>query len=227
MVFLFVGVLFKVSKKILSIIILMLQGIVLFAVAQTFLLDEEVLNYVEKKHGLTARHRLESWDTLMHLRQATSEKDKLQQVNDFFNQVQFISDEIHWQKKDYWATPIEFLSTNGGDCEDFALAKYFTLRELGVSDKKLRLTYVKAIKLRQAHMVLSYFETPASEPLILDNLDSEIRLASLRSDLVPVYSFNGKGLWLAKEREQGRLVGKSSRISRWADIIKRMQSFNK
>ena len=137
MVFLFVGVLFKVSKKILSIIILMLKGIVLFAVAQTFLLDEEVLNYVEKKHGLTARHRLESWDTLMHLRQATSEKDKLQQVNDFFNQVQFISDEIHWQKKDYWATPIEFLSTNGGDCEDFALAKYFTLRELGVSDKKL------------------------------------------------------------------------------------------
>jgi len=205
----------------------MLQSIAFLAFAETLLLDEKILGFVEKKHGLTARHRLESWDVLMRLDKATPEGDKLRKVNDFFNQLRFISDETHWKKKDYWATPIEFLSTNGGDCEDFALAKYFTLRELGVSDKKLRLTYVKAIKLRQAHMVLSYFETPSSEPLILDNLDAEIRLASRRRDLIPVYSFNGKGLWLAKERDQGRLVGKSSRISRWTDIIKRMQSINK
>jgi len=217
----------KVSRRILSILVLMLQSIAFIAIAESLLLDEKILSYVEKQHGLTARHRLESWDDLMRLERSIPERDKLQQVNDFFNQLRFVSDESHWQQKDYWATPIEFLSTNGGDCEDFALAKYFTLRELGVSDKKLRLTYVKAIKLRQAHMVLSYFETPSSEPLILDNLDAEIRRASLRRDLVPVYSFNGKGLWLAKEREQGRLVGKSSRISRWTDIIKRMQSINK
>ena len=205
----------------------MLQSITFFVIAETLLLDEKTLSYIEKKYGLTARHRLESWDSLMRLDRGISERNKLREVNDFFNQLRFVSDEVHWKAKDYWATPIEFLSTNGGDCEDFALAKYFTLRELGVSDKKLRLTYVKAIKLNQAHMVLSYFETPSSEPLILDNLDTEIRRASLRRDLLPVYSFNGKGLWLAKEREQGRLVGKSSRISRWADVIKRMQSINK
>ena len=163
----------------------------------------------------------------MHMDRSAPDKEKLQRVNDFFNQVRFVSDQKHWKKKDYWATPIEFLSTNGGDCEDFALAKYFTLRELGVADKKLRLTYVKAVRLNQAHMVLSYFATPAAEPLVLDNLDREIRRASKRKDLVPVYSFNGKGLWLAKERDQGRLVGKSSRISRWTDIIKRMQNRNK
>lgn len=217
----------KKNRRILSALVLMLQSIAFLAIAETLFLSEVTLNYIEKKYGLTARHRLESWDSLMHLGRGISDRKKLQQVNDFFNQLRFVSDEIHWQAKDYWATPIEFISTNGGDCEDFALAKYFTLRELGISDKKLRLTYVKAIKLNQAHMVLSYFETPASEPLILDNLDTEIRRASLRSDLVPVYSFNGKGLWLAKEREQGRLVGKSSRISRWTDIIKRMQSINK
>jgi len=205
----------------------MLQGVAFLVVAETLLLDEKTLSYVENKYGLTARHRLESWDGLMRLDRGVSEKNKLREVNNFFNQLRFISDEVHWKKKDYWATPIEFLSTNGGDCEDFALAKYFTLRELGVPDKKLRLTYVKAIKLNQAHMVLSYFETPSSEPLILDNLDAEIRQASLRRDLLPVYSFNGKGLWLAKEREQGRLVGKSSRISRWTDVIKRMQNINK
>jgi predicted transglutaminase-like cysteine proteinase len=134
---------------------------------------------------------------------------------------------VHWKQKDYWATPIEFLSTNGGDCEDFTLAKYFTLRELGISDKKLRMTYVKAIKLNQAHMVLSYFETPGSEPLILDNLVTDIRKASLRRDLVPVYSFNGNGLWLAKERERGVRVGDSSRVSLWGDVVQRMKEINR
>ena len=215
------------SRRIVRILFLMLQSIAFIAVAETLLLDEKVLSYIEQKYGMPARSRLESWDSLMRINRNIPESEKLSRVNDFFNQLRFISDDNHWQKKDYWATPIEFLSTNGGDCEDFALAKYFTLRELGVSDKKLRLTYVKAIRLNQAHMVLSYFETPSSEPFLLDNLDTEIRLASKRRDLVPVYSFNGKGLWLAKEREQGRLVGKSSRIGRWTDIIERMQGINK
>lgn len=214
------------NRRISSAFILILQCITFVVIAETVLLDEAMLSYIEKKHGSVARQRLEKWDSLMRTDPSIQEKEKLQRVNDFFNQLRFVSDKIHWKKNDYWATPIEFLSTNGGDCEDFALAKYFTLRELGVSDKKLRLTYVKAIRLNQAHMVLSYFETPSSEPLLLDNLDKEIRRASKRRDLVPVYSFNGKGLWLAKEREQGRLVGKSSRISRWTDIIKRMQGLN-
>jgi len=216
----------NIIRRLSSYLLLILQSISFLVIADTLLLDEKILSYVEKKYGVIARNRLETWDSLMRLDQNTPESEKLKRVNDFFNQTRFISDQIHWKKKDYWATPVEFLSTNGGDCEDFALAKYFTLRELGVSDKKLRLTYVKAIKLNQAHMVLSYFKTPASEPLLLDNLDKEIRLASKRRDLVPVYSFNGSGLWLAKEREQGRLVGKSSRISRWTDVIKRMQGLN-
>lgn len=216
----------KAIRRISSLLGLMLQSIAFIVIAETLLLDKEILNYVENKYGLVARHRVENWDALMRTGRGINEKEKLQKVNDFFNQLRFVSDQIHWKQKDYWATPIEFLSTNGGDCEDFAIAKYFTLRELGVADKKLRLTYVKAIKLNQAHMVVSYFETPSSEPLLLDNLDKEIRLASKRRDLVPVYSFNGNGLWLAKEREQGRLVGKSSRISRWTDIVKRMQRNN-
>ena len=204
-------------------LILILQSITFLVIAESLLLDEKTFSYVEKEYGLVARQRVETWDSLMRIDPATPEKEKLQRVNDFFNQIRFVSDLIHWKKKDYWATPLEFISTNGGDCEDFTIAKYFTLRQLGVSDKKLRLTYVKAIRLNQAHMVLSYFKTPSSEPLLLDNLDKEIRLASRRRDLVPVYSFNGNGLWLAKEREQGRLVGKSSRIGLWTDVIKRMK----
>ncbi len=55
--------------------------------------------------------------------------------------------------------PLEFLGSNAGDCEDFTIAKYFSLLELGVSDKKLRLVYVKTIELNQFHMVLAYYST--------------------------------------------------------------------
>ena len=208
-------------------LILALQFIVPVVIAGSILIDEKILSYVEKEYGTVARNRLVTWDELTQLNRDKPVAEKLKTVNDFFNQVRFISDDVHWKQKDYWATPIEFLSTNGGDCEDFTLAKYFTLRELGVPDKNLRMTYVKAIKLNQAHMVLSYFETPDAEPLILDNLIPEIRSASKRRDLVPVYSFNGNGLWLAKERERGKRVGDSSRISRWGDVIQRMNEINR
>jgi len=119
---------------------------------------------------------------------------------------------------------VEMLSTNGGDCEDFSIAKYFTLLELGVPDERLRITYVKALELNQAHMVLAYYETPESEPLILDNLINKIRSASQRSDLLPVYSFNGNNLWMSKERGQGRaIVGGSQRINLWRDLNIRMK----
>jgi predicted transglutaminase-like cysteine proteinase len=145
-------------------------------------------------------------------------------VNTFFNQVHFISDQKHWGIEDYWATPIELLSTNGGDCEDFSIAKYFTLLELGIPDKRLRIMYVKAIKLNQAHMVLTYYETPDSEPLILDNLIDRIKAASQRPDLMPIYSFNGSNLWMSKERGQGRKIqGGSQRINLWRDLNIRMQ----
>jgi len=208
-------------------ITLLLLFIVPVVIAGSVLIDEKILSYVEKEYGPVARNRLVSWDDLIQQNRDKSTQEKLDKVNDFFNQVRFISDDLHWKQKDYWATPVEFLSTNGGDCEDFTLAKYFTLRELGIPDKKLRMTYVKAIKLNQAHMVLSYFETPGSEPLILDNLVTDIRKASLRRDLVPVYSFNGNGLWLAKERERGVRVGDSSRVSRWGDVVQRMQEINR
>jgi len=193
------------------------------AAAGTIVIDQEVLQNVEKTYGKSARLRVTSWDDLMKSDRNMPESEKLQLVNRFFNQMRFVDDIIHWKKPDYWASPIEFLGTNAGDCEDFAVAKYFTLRQLGVPDDRLRITYVKALKLNQAHMVLTYYKTPASEPLVLDNLVPDIRPASRRRDLFPVYSFNGDGLWLAKERGRGKMVGKSSRIKHWTDLLERMR----
>ena len=84
------------------------------------------------------------------------------------------------------------------------------------------MTYVKALTLNQAHMVVTYYEAPEAEPLILDNLKPEIMAASERGDLMPVFSFNGSGLWLAKERSRGRKVGTSDRYKRWRDLLERM-----
>jgi len=186
-------------------------------------LSKKALDYVADKYGSRARNRLLDWEALMEGNKNKSEAAKLKIVNDFFNRMKFVSDIKHWKQEDYWATPVEFLATRGGDCEDFSIAKYFTLRELGVPDKKMLITYVKALKLNQAHMVLTYYKTPNAEPLVLDNLIRKIKFASKRKDLAPVYSFNGEGLWLSKKRGKGNRVGSSDRLSLWKDLGQRME----
>ncbi|NOY66289.1 MAG: sulfate adenylyltransferase [Gammaproteobacteria bacterium] len=211
------------GKLKLTHIFIILISLVGIGVTASLVIDEKMLVSIEQQYGMDARKRVVAWNRLIMHNQMQTEKQKLELVNRFFNRVTFIADKKHWNKHDYWATPIEFLVTNGGDCEDFSIAKYFALKELGISTRKLRLTYVKSIKLNQAHMVLSYFDSPGAEPLILDNLTQKIELSSIRKDLIPVYSFNGEGLWMAKERGAGRLVGKARQVSPWMDVIKRMQ----
>ena len=181
-----------------------------------------------QQFGPVAKNRLTAWKEILTAPKykKMSEREKLEAVNDFMNQTPFISDLQHWGKEDYWATPIEFLSTNGGDCEDYSIAKYFTLRALGVPDEKLRITYVKELVIyNEAHMVLAYFPTPDSEPLVLDNINKTIQPASTRTDLLPVYSFNGSGLWLAKEQTgRAQSVGGSDRIGHWRDLQARMRA---
>jgi hypothetical protein len=71
-------------------------------------------------------------------------------------------------------------------------------------------------------MVLTYYSSPVAEPLILDNLNTNILAASRRTDLLPVYTFNGDGLWLAKQRGKGKFVGDSNRMKRWNSLKSRM-----
>lgn len=188
-------------------------------------LTEELLIKIETNHNKFARQRVEAWQALIASSQDLSDDEKLITVNTFFNtNIMFINDQALWGKEDYWATPLEALSIGAGDCEDYSIAKYFTLKQLGVDEDKLRLTYVKAVNLGQAHMVVTYFKNKRSIPLVLDNLDSEIKPANLRTDLIPVYSFNGDGLWLAKARGEGKRVGSASKLSLWENLAKRMHS---
>lgn len=193
--------------------------------AGEFSLSSDAIAKISEQHGEYAGRRIMFWQDLINTGMHLSEAEKLERVNNFFNELKFVSDIDHWNKEDYWATPLQTLVTNGGDCEDFSIAKYFTLREMGVPDESMRLTYVKALELNQAHMVLTYYPTSESEPLILDNLVAEIKPSDERDDLLPVYSFNGDGLWLAKSRlGEAKHVGRADRLGPWRDLIARINS---
>lgn len=189
----------------------------------TIVVSKKEIAATQKKYGVFAARRLEAWQTLVDRSHTKPEGLKLKLVNDFFNQAQFTSDLKHWGEKDYWATPIELLATDAGDCEDFVIAKYITLKALGVPESKLYLTYVKALRLKQAHMVLTYFKTPKSIPLVLDNINGKILPATQRADLIPIYSFNGDGLWLAKQRGKGKAIqGGSKQLEQWQNLLKKL-----
>ena len=184
-------------------------------------LTPQLLEQVQVRFGPETRSRFERWQQLLNSPPSLSENRKLLLVNSFFNQVKYMNDIDHWQTEDYWATPFELLTSGAGDCEDYSIAKYFTLRQMGVPEEKLRITYVKALKLNQAHMVLAYYPTPDAEPLILDNLANQILPASQRQDLFPVYSFNGGGLWLSKQRGAGKRVGDANKLNQWSHMNER------
>ncbi len=192
--------------------------------AESILPTPKTLKSVEDSYGQSARQRLEHWRDMVDASRGASEEEKLQRVNTFFNKVTFVNDIDHWGVEDYWATPLQMLSSNGGDCEDFSIAKYFTLRQMGIPASRLRLTYVKAIDLNQAHMVLTYFREKNADPLVLDNLVGDIHTASRRTDLEPVYSFNAEGLWLARARGADKRVGKPERLSRWKAVVARIST---
>jgi predicted transglutaminase-like cysteine proteinase len=162
----------------------------------TVFVDEPMLARLAEQHGEQAKRRGEALNALLQELADKDVKQQLREVNRFFNQFQYKEDIEIWGQKDYWATPEEFIGLNRGDCEDFVVAKYFVLRALGVPDEQLYLTYVKAVRKNVAHMVLSYFSTPKSVPLILDNYNQKILPATQRRDLLPVYSFNAGSLFL-------------------------------
>ena len=194
-----------------------------FLAAQVVQVDrQKTINAMVDNYGERAGKRTSAWFKIVNDAQQLDDMAKLKKVNGFFNLFKFIDDKHLWGDSNYWASPMEFIGVNGGDCEDFSIAKYFTLLQVGIPEDKLRITMVKATSVNQYHMVLAYYETPSSIPLVLDNLDPMIKPATKRKDLLPVYSFNGKQLWLNKEKGRGVLAGSSSRLEKWNDLKLRL-----
>jgi predicted transglutaminase-like cysteine proteinase len=197
-----------------ALLVLLLSG----AVGGAFEAPKVVLS--AQKMGPAAMARTQA--LLQEIADVSGQDDdaRLKAINTFFNRnVLYRDDRETWGVIDYWASPLETLAKGQGDCEDYAIGKYFSLLAAGMPSVKMRLVYVRAQlgAQIQAHMVLAYYPEPNAEPLILDNLITEIRPASRRPDLVPVFSFNAEGLW---QGVGGAAAGDpSARLSRWRDVL--------
>lgn len=185
-----------------------------------FSITKAFLDKIEREYGVFAKRRAFALVQMMNDVRDDSEMAKLNGVNDFFNQTPYASDKEVWGISDYWATRYEFIGKDKGDCEDYVIAKYFTLKELGVPTSKLFMTYAKSLKYKTAHMVLTYYATPRSEPLVLDNYNFKILPASQRDDLIPIYSFSGDELFNAKQAQIGKMVPAAAKQTRpWDELI--------
>jgi len=109
-----------------------------------------------------------------------------------------------------------------GDCEDYVISKYFALVYLGVDPAKLFFTYVRSTKFKAAHMVLTYFKTPRSIPLVLDNNNHKVLPATRRKDLTPVYNFNGSTKSLTKAKG-GKKVNSNKANTKWNGLLRNMK----
>lgn len=193
---------------------------------------DRLLATLTQRWGAATTPKFNAWRALIASGRPATDTDRIKKANDFFNrQTQFGDDSVIWGQLDYWATPMETLGKGAGDCEDFAIAKYFTLKEMGVAPDRLRLIYVRAktgvsdTSQGQAHMVLAYYVQPDAEPLVMDNLVADIRPASRRPDLVPVFSFNSDGVFTGVSgKENAAPSAGVARLSRWEDLLKRART---
>lgn len=186
---------------------------------------DKIQALAQQRYGAQAAANIVAWRKLIEEARDLPDQDKLNKVNTFFNRrVLYQTDLQVWQQEDYWATPLEFMGRGAGDCEDFSIAKYVTLQLMGINNEHLRLSYVRykvGATPPIAHMVLGYYPEPTSEPMILDNMISSVRLASMRTDLTPVFSFNSDGLWVGGAATSS--ADPTARLSRWRDVLDRMR----
>jgi predicted transglutaminase-like cysteine proteinase len=201
----------------------------IFSLLASAQIDPQKMQQVmQNRYGNDGTALLGAWNRMLDKARHSPAEEKLFQVNQFFNRhVRYTEDQILWKKSDYWATPVEIMGMRAGDCEDYTIAKYFSLLQLGIARQQLRLIYVKAqiggpqSKLFQAHMVLGYYPTPDAIPLILDSLINTIEPANKRPDLHPVFSFNSEGLWVGN---QSTSADPTARLSRWRDLLARTKA---
>ena len=180
--------------------------------------NDIILQKVAAKYNDFATKRFMLLEKNLDKLKDKSDLEKLTWVNTFYNRVPYASDMKAYGISDYWATPWEFLGKDMGDCEDYVIAKYFALVYLGFDSKKLFLSYVRAKNFKETHMVLTYFETPKSDPLVLDSNNHKIFPASQRADLTPIYNFNGDSLYKATGSGAGKNIENQKIHKNWDEL---------
>lgn len=133
-----------------------------------------------------------TWDTLKISLEKMPPLEQIKAVNSFWNKWPYRQDKDVYGKEDYWAAPYLFRK-NSGDCEDYCIAKYFTLRELGYSPEQLRIVIVMEKIRNIAHAVLVVFIN--DDAYVLDNLTSSVLSHTRSRNYAPQYSVNEQYRW--------------------------------
>lgn len=150
--------------------------------------------FEDQMKGSTAQApRMVMWKNALQSMKTKSTREQVEAVNNYVNNVRYIEDSNNYGKSDYWATPAEFLD-KGGDCEDFAIAKYASLRALGFSSDQLRIAIVQDKIKRVAHALLIVYTDEGT--LVLDNQNKRVEMADSVTRYKPVFSINSTSWWL-------------------------------
>ena len=149
---------------------------------------------------------------------------QLIKVNSYLNQLLPQYDSPVDVNIDYWKTPKEFLKSGYGDCEDYAIIKYFTLIKLGFNPKRLYLTVVQDQFSKNLHMVLSYFTPEEDTALILDNLSFRVLKMKKRDDYIYKKFINEEGVFILNKKN--KLLKKSLKHPKMQDLIQRVKKEN-
>ena len=143
----------------------------------------------------SASPAVKNWKSHLDGLKGLSQREQIEGVNNYINSVRYIEDSQNYHKSDYWATPLEFL-VKGGDCEDFAIAKFSGLRALGFSQDQMRVAIVHDNIKNVPHAILIvYTDTGA---VVLDNQDKRVEQADNVNRYRPIFSINGASWWLHK-----------------------------
>lgn len=167
---------------------------------------------------------INSWKKLVKGLKDKDVRFKIKEVNNFFNHnIKHQEDIDNWGVIDNWATPFETMIQGAGDCEDYATAKYKTLRLLNIPEKSLKLHYVKAKQglssITIDHMVVTYTDKIDGE-IVLDNLVPSLTPLKERIDLIPIFAFNNSNIWIKNEKYD---KNPEKRISHWRKFMERYE----
>lgn len=138
---------------------------------------------------------VQAWKAHLELLKGRTMMEQIEGVNDYINSVHYVEDSANYRKSDYWATPIEFLK-RGGDCEDYAIAKYASLRALGFSAENMRIAIVQDKVKNLPHAILIVYTTKGA--FVLDNQDRRTRNEDVVTRYRPIFSINSNNWWLHK-----------------------------
>ena len=139
------------------------------------------------------RCHLKAWSGFLAGLQGRDRQSQIAEVNRYINRKQYVLDPLNYGVPDYWATPGQFLNRNG-DCEDYAIAKFMSLRALGFDDRSLRIVVLRDLNLRLPHAVLVVYHR--GKALVLDNQVEHVVPASAIRHYRPIYSINEHSWWL-------------------------------